>query len=124
MATAVNAKVIMAKCSQTQRAFGIRIEQRGAEWVRTWTFPLDEGKARREGYSAKSTVLLRGEPDSGYPGCPHCRDGGIVQCACGKIGCAGGVQETSKGEKYSCPWCGNEGELEFSDSLDVAGGSL
>jgi hypothetical protein len=48
MAGTLNAKVIMAKCSKTKKAFGIRIEERGHDWVRTWAFKIDERKAKRE----------------------------------------------------------------------------
>jgi hypothetical protein len=45
MAGPLNAKVIMAKYSSTNKAFGIWIEQRGRDWVRTWAFPINEAKA-------------------------------------------------------------------------------
>jgi hypothetical protein len=34
MAGPLNTNVIMAKCLSTNRAFGIRIEQRGRDWMR------------------------------------------------------------------------------------------
>jgi len=121
MAGPLNAKVILARCSQNRACFGIRIEQRGHEWVRTWSFPLDENKARREGYNAASTVTMSGIDDN-YPGCPFCKNIGIVQCACDKIGCGGGGRDYGNYAEYSCPWCGDNCELEFAAGLNVSGG--
>jgi hypothetical protein len=111
----------MAKCSKTNKAFGIRIEQRGRDWVRTWAFPIDERKAKREGFDA-NTVTGSMDADDDYPGCPHCGSGGFVQCGCGKIGCAGGLQDHGDYAEYTCPWCGEYGEVAASDSFDVSGG--
>jgi hypothetical protein len=81
MAGRLNAKVIMAKCSSTNKAFGIRIEQRGKDWVRTWAFPINERKAKREGFDA-NTVSGSMDAAGEYPGCPHCGDKGFVKCGC------------------------------------------
>jgi len=121
MAGPLNAKIVIARCSKNQKSFGIRIEQRGRDWVRTWAFPLDERKAAREGYSASSSVTLSGADDD-YPGCPHCGSGGIVLCGCEKIGCAGGIRSYTDYEEYTCPWCNEEIELQLADSVDVSGG--
>jgi hypothetical protein len=121
MAGPLNAKVIMAKCSKTKKAFGIRIEQRGRDWERTWAFPIDERKAKREGFEA-NTISGSMNPDDAYPGCPHCGSTGFVQCSCGKIGCNGGIVDCGDHGEYTCPWCGENGELENADSFDVSGG--
>ena len=120
MAGALNAKVIMARCSKNKKAFGIRIEQRGKDWVRTWAFPIDEGKARREGFEA-NTVTGSMDQDDDYPGCPHCGSSGFVQCGCGKAGCGGGIVKRGKSDEYTCPWCNEKGELQDADSFDVSG---
>ncbi|MDR2783642.1 MAG: hypothetical protein LBB48_07390 [Treponema sp.] len=123
MAGPLNAKVIMAKCSSTNKAFGIRIEQRGRDWVRTWAFPIDERKAKREGFDA-NTVSGSMDADDEYPGCPHCGSDGFVQCGCEKIGCAGGVRDHGDHADYTCPWCGEDIELEDVSSFDVKGGGF
>jgi len=121
MAGPLNATVILAKCSKTKKYFGIRVEQRGKDWVRTWAFPLDERKAKHEGFD-KNKVNLSGV-DNDYPGCPHCGDGGFGKCFCDKIGCLGGLQLTkSETADYTCPWCGETSKMEFADSIDVSGG--
>jgi len=116
MAGPLNAKVIMARCSKTQKCFGIRIEQRGNDWVRTWAFPIDEQKAKHEGFEAN---MVTGSMNAveGYPGCPHCGSSSFVQCSCRKIGCWIGSEGT-----YTCPWCKKEGKVQIADRFDVSGG--
>jgi hypothetical protein len=121
MAGPLNAKVIMAKCSNTKKAFGIRIEQRGRDWLRTWAFPIDEGKAQREGFDA-NTVSGSMDVDDEYPGCPYCGNIGFIQCSCGKIGCAGGVRNYGDYAGCTCPWCGDSGIVAVAGSFDVSGG--
>jgi len=121
MAGPLNAKVILARCSQSGKSFGIRIEQRGREWVRTWAFPIDERKAAREGYSASSTSTLSGE-DAAYPGCPYCGNKVIAMCVCNKISCVGGGRDYGNYIELTCPWCGNKGQYGAVSSIDVAGG--
>jgi hypothetical protein len=121
MAGPLNAKVIMSKCSKTKQAFGIRIEERGHDWVRTWAFKIDERKAKREGFEA-NTVSGSMNADSGYPGCPFCGSQGFIQCGCGKTGCDGGVVKREKSAEVTCPWCGNSGKLVTAESFDVSGG--
>jgi len=41
--------------------------------------------------------------DANYPDCPHCDSTGFVQCACGKIGYAGGLKEYGDSGEYTCP---------------------
>jgi hypothetical protein len=123
MAGPLNATVILAKCSKTKKLFGIRAEQRGNSWIRTWAFPIDEEKAKHEGFH-KNKVNLGGA-DEGYPGCPFCRDTGFVKCGCEKIGCMGGMMkngENSGKSMYTCPWCGSTGEVQMKDVIDVSGG--
>ncbi|MDR3139182.1 MAG: hypothetical protein LBT95_05855 [Treponema sp.] len=111
----------MAKCSNTKKTFGMRIEQRGGDWVRTWAFPLDERRAKHEGFDA-NTVSGSMNADGEYPGCPHCGSDGFVQCGCGKIGCAGGVGNHGNYAKYTCPWCGSRCDLSAAEIFDVSGG--
>jgi len=121
MAGPLKAKVIMARCSKNKKSFGIRIEQRGTDWVRTWAFPINERKAKHEGFDANTVTGSLG-PDNEYPGCPYCGSTGFVQCGCKKNSCAGGIGSYGDTMVITCPWCGKEGELENADSFDVSGG--
>jgi len=116
MAGHLNAKVIIARCSKTQKCFGIRIEQRGNDWVRTWAFPIDEQKAKNEGFEANKVTGSMNAVDD-YPGCPHCGNTGFVHCSCGKISCWIGEGI------HTCPWCRKEGNVQIAESFDVSGGS-
>ena len=118
----LNAKVIMAKCSKTRKAFGIRIEQRGRDWVRTWAFPMDERKAKREGYDANTVTGSMNAVDE-YPGCPHCgSEGFLLDSDCGHVSCAGGMIDHGDYAECTCPWCGETDRYSTADSFDVSGG--
>ena len=121
MAGPLNAKVIMSRCSKNKKSFGIRIEERGRDWVRTWAFPIDERKATREGFAA-NTVTGSMNADDAFPGCPHCGSVGFVQCGCGKISCDGGVINRGNYADFTCPWCNEKISLQAANSFDVAGG--
>jgi hypothetical protein len=116
MAGPLNAKVIMAKCPKNQKYFGMRIEQRGNDWVRTWAFSIDEQKAKHEGYDSNKVTGSMNTVDD-YRGCPHCGSMGFVQCSCGKISCW-----SSEVSRFTCPWCGQSGEVTAAESFDVSGG--
>jgi len=99
----------------------MRVEEREKSWVRTWAFPIDETKAKNEGFFANK-VSLSGTDDE-YPGCPFCKDTSFVKCGtCEKIGCAGGTVKDGNTGSYTCPWCGNTGGVEYVDSVDTSGG--
>ena len=120
MAGNLNAKVIMARCSKTQKTFGMRTEQRGNDWIRTWAFPIDESKAKREGFDA-NTISGSLNVDDEYPGCPHCGYIGFVQCQCGKIGCNGGVIQRNDNAEYTCPWCKQSDTVVYVNNFNVSG---
>jgi len=117
MAGPLNATVVLGKCPKTKRLYGMRVEQRGGDWVRTWAFPIDEQKAKHEGFEANKVTGSMNAVDD-YPGCPHCGSMNFILCGrCGKISC-GGDNESY----FTCPWCGNSGELHAADRFDVSGG--
>ena len=99
----MEAAILLAKCSSNKKMFGIRIEKNAYEdsWVETWAFPIDERRAKAEGYTGTQidAGLFTGES---YPGCPYCGSNGLVFCdLCHKPTCW-------KGEKkLTCQWCGN-----------------
>jgi len=118
-----NVTVVLSKCSKNKKLFGMRVEEREKTWVSTWAFPIDETKAKNEGFFANKVTL--GDTDSEYPGCPHCKDGGFVRCgSCGKIGCSGGTEKKGEMGSYTCPWCGYTGDIEYVDSVNASGGGF
>ena len=117
MAGPLNATVVLGKCPKTKKLYGMRVEQRGKDWVRTWAFPIDEQKAKNEGFTANKVTGSMNAAD-GYPGCPHCGKSGFVLCGnCGKISCW-----SSENSKFTCAWCGRSGEVTTAESFDLKGG--
>jgi hypothetical protein len=122
MAGPLEAKVILAKCPQSHKPFGIRIEKRGGDWVRTWAFAIDERKAKHEGFDA-SVVTGSLDADDDYPGCPYCGSGGFDKCSCGKLFCPCNDRQEGDVTIATCPWCGETAEYSQSDSFEVRGGN-
>ncbi|MDR1149041.1 MAG: hypothetical protein LBK66_10460 [Spirochaetaceae bacterium] len=112
----INAKVVLCKCPKNKRVYGMRLEEQGGDWVRTWAFKLDEAAAKREGFDTETT---RGtmRPTLDYPGCPYCGGTSLNQCKCGKIFCG-------KAGEATCPWCGTTSTYSPVDRLSVQGGGL
>jgi hypothetical protein len=119
MTEKLNAKVILARCSKTYKIFGIRIEERGGDWVRTWAFPIDEYKAKHEGFDAE-TVSGSMDAALGYPGCPHCGGIPIASCSCGKIFCA--KEWAGKERELTCPWCRKTALYSLCEKIEVSSG--
>ena len=50
----MRAKVILAKCpyarSKSENLFGMRVQNIGGDWKRTWAFKIDAERAHHEGY--------------------------------------------------------------------------
>lgn len=111
------ATVVMAKCRQSKRPYGIRTEKRpDGIWYCTWAFPLSENAAKREGYG-ETLVSGRVELDGEYPGCPYCGARGWFVCGvCGKLTCNAGETHVT------CSWCGKALECSASDTFDLKGG--
>lgn len=117
----MKAAVILAKCSNSKRIYGIRTQKMpDGDWWRTWAFPLDENRAKSEGYDetkAQGNLYHTEE----YPGCPYCGTKGFVQCnQCQKISCWHG--ET----RMTCPWCGNDMDniVSSTEKFNVSGGDI
>ena len=46
-----DAVVLIAKCGESQKTYGMRLEKTGHDrWLTTWAFPIKESSAKREGY--------------------------------------------------------------------------
>lgn len=117
----MEAAVVVAKCSKGKRTYGIRTQKmEDGDWWRTWAFPIDEKRARKENYDqTKIQGNLYCTED--YPGCPYCGTKGFVLCGnCHKISCWNG--ETS----LTCPWCGSKLEeiSAATKKFDLSGGDV
>jgi predicted RNA-binding Zn-ribbon protein involved in translation (DUF1610 family) len=123
MAGPLNATVVLSRCSKSKKLYGIRVEQRGREWVRTWAFKIDERKAKNEKFDSNQVTLGEHDPDDSYPGCPYCGAVGIaLDSDCDKLMCTGGIINHGDYIELTCPWCGGTSEYGVADGLDVRGG--
>ena len=86
------------------------------EYKFVWAFKIDQEKAHREGYDAK-TVRGGVTIDKDYPGCPYCGAKNFYTCgSCGCVVCYHGE------EAVTCPKCGFHGEITKVDAIDLRGG--
>lgn len=112
----VKANVILVKCTQSKKLFGMRVQQQGSDWIRTWAFPIQENVASKEGFG---NVKIQGSLNvtDEYPGCPYCETKGFFSCGvCNKLNCYHGEELTK------CEWCGNSAETSAVDEFEVEGG--
>lgn len=113
----MEAKVILMKCPEAKRTYGVRIEKMNGDWFRTWAFPLDEKRAAHEGYD-KTRITGNLIPTNEFNGCPYCKSKEFVQCGrCGKLSC------WNKEERITCGWCGLTGDITTTeDAINVKSG--
>lgn len=116
----MKATVILQKCTQTKKLFGIRVEElEDGEWYRTWAFPIDESRAGREGYqSTHIQSILPALRD--YLGCPYCGSQRFFYDSnCKKISCFHGE------ERFTCPWCDRTYDVvTITEKLSFSGGDI
>lgn len=112
------AVIILCKCGRYHKAYGIRTENIGNNWICTWAFPIKEGSAKREGYdktSIKGSITFANE----YPGCPYCGGNNLTVCSCGHLNCT-----MLKDGRFTCEWCGAQGEIsDYTGEETIAAGS-
>jgi hypothetical protein len=114
----MNAKIVLCKCPHSKEIYGMRIEERYNDWVRTWAFKISESQAKHEGYEkVKSSGSL--QPTSEYPRCPYCGSISIAQCTCGRLFCWNGESNTAV-----CPWCGQKGDYHTVETIEFEGGRI
>ena len=110
------ATVVMAKCKNAKKPFGIRMEKkRNSVWYCTWAFKLSERSAKNEGYG---NTIVSGlvDLDEEWPGCPYCNSNGWFNCVnCGRLTCY-------SNETYvTCAWCNKSGECTPAEKFDLKG---
>jgi hypothetical protein len=116
-----HAKVIHMKCAVSRRSYGVTTEYRGNDWVSIWAFPIDDNKPSREQFDTRIAGSLAPVPE--FPGCPHCRADGLLQCGCGKMMCYMNGREREMA--ILCPWCGQRiDNITTVDSLEVGAGGM
>ena len=96
----MEAKIILSKCNTHNHIFGVRVEKRENDWVRTWAFKVDYANTQNEDYSTGSISGTFGKTQE-YPGCPYCKAESFLTCSnCGKWTCIEWGSQTGY-----CRWC-------------------
>ena len=96
----MEAKVLLAKCRKNGRMFGIRAEKRKNDWIRTWTYKVDESRANSGDFS-QASITGTFDKTEDYPGCPYCNKMEFFTCPnCGKLTCIVWDEKTG-----ICRWC-------------------
>lgn len=114
------AVVVLAKCAEGHKTYGIRTEKTGSHrWRLTWAFPIKESSAKREGYD-KTSIGGQFEHAPEYPGCPYCGQRNFTVCTCGHVNCT-----ILRNGVFTCEWCGRTGTIEdYSGQAIKAGDDL
>lgn len=115
----IEANIVLARCPENnKKLYAIRMQKNGSNWNLTWAFPVDEKKAKSEGYDRtdlKGTFI----PAENYNGCPTCKAKAFMYCPrCSKITCYHGES------RATCAWCGLSGETKVQDDLVLKGGKM
>ena len=111
------ARIVLCKCKESRKTYGVRVEKAQDGWNCTWAFPISAESANREGYDK---TMLKGDlgktPE--YNGCPYCGTKVFVVCnSCKKLNC-----QIIKGETFTCEWCGSTGRLVDYDGDGIESG--
>lgn len=116
----VNAQIILARCKNTKRLFGARIEEQSDKsWIMNWAFPIKDEVAKDEGFD-KSKLTADIYIANEYPGCPDCKAKNVVSCGtCGKLTCFNNEPE------FDCAWCGKHiTTVTFDKPVEVSTGDF
>lgn len=113
------AVIIMCKCPQNHRAFGMRAERIGDKrWLVNWAFPIKESSAKREGYD-QTSISGNLEFAEEYPGCPYCGGRSYIICGqCSRLSC-----QVIYNGYTTCEWCGNTGQIVAYAGEQISAGA-
>lgn len=92
-----NVKIILCRCGETKKLFGMRTEEiRSKTWTINWAFPVSDRRARAEKYDS-TTITGSFSLAQEFPGCPYCGNDSFFSCgACGKLTCWNAIDEQVK----------------------------
>lgn len=114
MYTNIEAEVVLAKCREGKKIFGVRMEKTSLGWKYNWAFKIGDKRAGAEGY-ANTRIKGNIYPDPEYPGCPYCKGKSFIICGnCGRIYC-----NNEHNGMSTCEWCGNTGTLGVYDGAGI-----
>ena len=111
----MEARVILSRCLNDKKLFGVRVEKRKNDWVRTWAFKISEQIAKNEKYGSEKINGSFNEADD-FAGCPYCGARSFVLCTCGKMSCWNGQNQ------ITCPWCGKSSSVQTASNFNFNSG--
>ena len=115
MSTKIQAEVILSKCREGKKIFGVRMENTSLGWKYNWAFKISDKRANAEEFE-NTHIVGDIYPDPEYPGCPYCRGNSFIICGnCGKLYCY-----NEKNGVSTCEWCGNTGRLSNYDGAGIS----
>ena len=112
------AVVLIAKCGERHKTYGMRMEKTERDrWRATWAFPIRESSAKREGYD-KTQVKGNLSFAEDYPGCPYCGGQRVTLCSCGHLSCT-----ILKNHIFTCEWCKSQGRIGTYNGEAITAGT-
>lgn len=110
----MEARIIVARCN-SKKPYGIRIEKKGNDWIRTWAFPLSEEMILKEHYVDEAHISGTLTADKEYPGCPYCKAEHFAICgSCHHMSCYNPYQSD-----VICNWCGKKLSVRIAETFDI-----
>lgn len=97
-------KIMLCKCSKTDKDFCIRIDRdiNESEWHMAYAFPFHPCMRGENFTNSEKETLTIVDRTNDFHGCPHCGNSVMNFCSCGGIFCANG---DGTGRR-TCPVCG------------------
>ena len=105
------------RCSSSKKDFEVLLERNyPGQGYRIVEINKDQRVPNLESNSLATeeiTDININEMEDVIIGCPYCKGGkwSFIECECGKLSCAGGVEEYDGEYLHCCPWCGNRGYI-------------
>ncbi len=107
---------IIAQCNEANKSYGITVDPYKGNIKFVWAFKIDKEKAHREGFD-EHHIHGSVSVDENFNGCPYCGAKQFYICGnCGSVVCYHGEKSVT------CPSCGQHGEIEKVDAVDLKGG--
>lgn len=117
MSKTLEAAIVLAKCTQAHKTYGMRAEKAASGgWLINWAFPIKDDVAKREGYD-RTTIKGNIQISEEYPGCPYCNQTPVTLCICGHLNCT-----HTKDKVLKCEWGGSEGLIGDSTGEAIIAG--
>ncbi len=115
---------VEAVCARTRGGFAVRFTQAGPG---VYNFAGLPGPTAAKSPTAAAPGAGLGQVNAtfnlaGYPGCPQCGLGELIQCdRCATVTCGSALQQDKSGAWVTCPHCGGRGRVSSGVPVTVQG---